>query len=260
MSMLDISQHFDHLASDYDQHYLSDTPGNIYSYEKQKRASLAITWAEEYFANQARAPERILDVGCGNGYFLRSVMEGFPDSAGLGLDVSKEMIANAERLSRESDDGKNIEFSQGQLTDVDSQFDLVVALGVIGYQRDQLEFARDIAERVAMGGMLVLSFGNQNSLLRRSLRGAQYLKRKRSNKQPAVSYASVTSRNLSREVESCGLQETRGSFIGYGVGLPVGRWEVRVSRFLERTLPRMIRVPQALAISGITAWIRTEER
>lgn len=42
-----------------------------------------------------RQPERILDVGCGDGLLLAAILEAFPSSAGVGLDFSPPMLEQA---------------------------------------------------------------------------------------------------------------------------------------------------------------------
>ncbi|HEU4751954.1 MAG TPA: methyltransferase domain-containing protein, partial [Armatimonadota bacterium] len=41
--------------------------------------------------------ERVLDVGCGTGALLEEVRAGWPGGAGVGVDLSMEMLAIARR-------------------------------------------------------------------------------------------------------------------------------------------------------------------
>lgn len=76
----------------------------------------------------------VLDLGCGEGYFARGLKH---DGAGsvLGIDVSGEMIAAAER--RESDERLGISYRAGdasRLDDLgDASFDLCVAVFLFNY-------------------------------------------------------------------------------------------------------------------------------
>jgi ubiquinone/menaquinone biosynthesis C-methylase UbiE len=48
-----------------------------------------------------RRPGRVLDLGCGDGLLLATVLEAFPDAAGVGVDFSPLMLERArERLAR----------------------------------------------------------------------------------------------------------------------------------------------------------------
>src|SRR6266700_1977640 len=47
----------------------------------------------------AMKPETILDVGCGNGYTTLKIGKQFPAATVVGVDSSKEMIAEARKHS-----------------------------------------------------------------------------------------------------------------------------------------------------------------
>ena len=42
-----------------------------------------------------RDAERVLDVGCGNGFFLNQLADAFPDKEYLGVDVNAGVLALA---------------------------------------------------------------------------------------------------------------------------------------------------------------------
>src|SRR3954451_2995049 len=44
-----------------------------------------------------RAASTVLDVGCGNGYYLAQLQSFFPEKAYIGIDVSRELIDVAHR-------------------------------------------------------------------------------------------------------------------------------------------------------------------
>lgn len=47
--------------------------------------------------------QRILEIGCGPGYFIQSLLKFFPDKSYLGLDVSEKFISIASDLSLNGD-------------------------------------------------------------------------------------------------------------------------------------------------------------
>jgi ubiquinone/menaquinone biosynthesis C-methylase UbiE len=77
-------------------------------------------------ASGARPGDRVLDVGCGTGYFTRVMAEAVaPDGSAHGVDPSAESIAQAERLTRLA----NCTFSGGiaeALDAPDGVYDVVV--------------------------------------------------------------------------------------------------------------------------------------
>jgi SAM-dependent methyltransferase len=46
----------------------------------------------------ANTPERILDVGCGTGYYLAGVLERLPEAPALGMDLSSAAVARTLRV------------------------------------------------------------------------------------------------------------------------------------------------------------------
>ncbi|MDC3024319.1 glycosyltransferase [Alphaproteobacteria bacterium] len=75
---------------------------------------------------------RILELGCGTGYLLKSL----DPSYGVGIDLSKEMIKEANR------DNKGINFIQGNISNLDNhlskkeKFDYIILSDTIGYIED----------------------------------------------------------------------------------------------------------------------------
>lgn len=82
-----------------------------------------------YIANQLRAfiplGQRVLDLGCGNGFFLNSVSP----SVGVGIDISQEMVNLAQKRY------PRLTFKKGSLEEIDlleQKFDYILMLQVVG--------------------------------------------------------------------------------------------------------------------------------
>lgn len=83
-----VGHHFDAWAPSYDAQIREMVP----RYEEIHETLLALL--------ALRPPERFLDLGSGTGYTLRRVLEAFPSTNAVGLDVSNEMLDRArERLA-----------------------------------------------------------------------------------------------------------------------------------------------------------------
>jgi SAM-dependent methyltransferase len=75
-----------------------------------------------YTSPQWHAAQRVLDLGAGNGYYLRKIAARFPDKIYHGVDVSAELLAIAEREAG----GGNVSFSHRNLFEVTESYDFVL--------------------------------------------------------------------------------------------------------------------------------------
>jgi ubiquinone/menaquinone biosynthesis C-methylase UbiE len=135
---------FDERAAGYDQGWL----GQLHHEIADRTASLA--------TSIVLAPERVLDIGCGTGYLLRSLAVRYPEATQLfGVDPAPSMI----EVARRSSDLGRLRFSPGVAEDLafaDHSFDLVVSTTSFDHWSDQLAGLRESARVLAPGGRLVL--------------------------------------------------------------------------------------------------------
>ena len=116
-------------------------------------SEVLIASAIEHFADRD-APRRILDLGTGPGTLLLAALDIWPESTGLGIDVSRRAMsyaaANARRLGFEA----RVQFIRGNWAEgVDESFDLILCnppyiaegaelgRGVREYEPDEALFA-----------------------------------------------------------------------------------------------------------------------
>lgn len=132
------------------------------AYASQEREYL-LTFAEDVRRIGDFLPRgRLLEVGCGYGYFLRCALAAGHDA--YGIDVSPAAVEHAARLHP----GRVFE---GVLEDAsrlgDQPFDAIFAAHVIEHLVDPLAFLRAARRRLRPGGLLVLVTPNIGSLLSR---------------------------------------------------------------------------------------------
>lgn len=115
------------------------------------------------------AGKTALDIGCGAGLVCEPL-------ARLGADVTGVDAAsdNVQAASAHAEaGGLDIRYMVGEVASLDiGTFDLVTSLEVVEHVADKRAFLRDVADRLAPGGLLVLSTPNRTAASRVLLVGA----------------------------------------------------------------------------------------
>lgn len=105
----------------------------------------------------APAAKRLLDVGCGTGYQLRTLAVLLPDAQRLtGIDPAPRMVEVASSRAEDS----RLSFSVAAAEELpfdDDSFDLVVSTTSFDHWRDQRAGLSECARVLAGGGELVLT-------------------------------------------------------------------------------------------------------
>ena len=106
----------------------------------------------------APAPgERILDVGCGPGFYVAELLEEVgPDGAVVGIDASPQMLAAAGRRCEQH---ANVSFHQGDATSLpvdDGSFDAALSVQVLEYVPDIPAALGELHRVVRHGGRVLV--------------------------------------------------------------------------------------------------------
>ena len=118
---------FDDFARDYgdvlDEHLAHTGAGRDFF------ARNRVSWVERLESRAGRCPERILDLGCGDGITEVHLEAAFPSARIVGVDVSAESVKVAierglSRCDYRAFDGRRVPFA-------DETFDLVFVAGVL---------------------------------------------------------------------------------------------------------------------------------
>jgi ubiquinone/menaquinone biosynthesis C-methylase UbiE len=101
-------------------------------------------------------PNRVLDLGCGTGYLLRTLASRYPDAEQLvGIDAAPEMVKTANAVTQDD----RLTFAVGVAEHIgypDETFDLIVSTTSFDHWSDQQAGLRECARVLSPGGRLVL--------------------------------------------------------------------------------------------------------
>jgi 2-polyprenyl-6-hydroxyphenyl methylase / 3-demethylubiquinone-9 3-methyltransferase len=125
----------------------------------QSRMALVLETIDRF----AQPAGRVLDVGCGTGFLLERLAErGF---SGVGIDLSPESVDHARRRLAEIGAADRLRAEVGSAYEPpEGPFDLIALTDVLEHLEDPRACLRALRERLAPGGLLVVSTPNRLSL------------------------------------------------------------------------------------------------
>jgi SAM-dependent methyltransferase len=116
--------------------------------------ALLADWLVE--ALQPHAGERILDLGCGDGFLTRRIAES--GAHVIGVDSSPQMIAAATEL------GLDVRYASGEALPFEREFDAVVSNAALHWMRDQDAVLKGVHRALKSGGRFVVECGGQGNI------------------------------------------------------------------------------------------------
>jgi 2-polyprenyl-6-hydroxyphenyl methylase/3-demethylubiquinone-9 3-methyltransferase len=113
-------------------------------------------WQVDERGRTPLAGKTALDVGCGAGLLAEPLAR--LGATVTGIDASPEVIAVAREHAAHM--GLAIDYHAVPVEQIEGQFDLVAALEVIEHVAEPAAFLRSLAQRLAPGGLMMLSTPN----------------------------------------------------------------------------------------------------
>ncbi|TRD11589.1 bifunctional 2-polyprenyl-6-hydroxyphenol methylase/3-demethylubiquinol 3-O-methyltransferase UbiG [Erythrobacter insulae] len=182
------------------------------------RSAIDAHWgADEGIDSRSLKPlagKSALDIGCGAGLVCEPLSRLGAEVT--GVDASAENVSVAATHAEAS--GLDIRYMAGEVASLDiGQFDLVTCLEVIEHVADKRAFLKDVAARIAPGGLLIMSTPNRTAASRILLVGAA----------EAIGYVPkgthhwsdfITPDEFADLLSEVGLEITQQRGIAYGIG------------------------------------------
>lgn len=133
------------------------------------RDAIDAHWPRAARAARPLAGKSALDIGCGAGLLCEPLAR--LGAAVTGVDAAAENVAAAAAHAEGM--GLDIRYMAGEVAGLDiGTFDLVTCVEVIEHVADKAAFLKDVAARLAPGGLLVMSTPNRTAASRVLLVGA----------------------------------------------------------------------------------------
>ncbi len=128
-------------------------PGQAFGTGAHASTQLVLAALQEA-RDHGREIDRFVDVGCGSGILSIATCLMWPQSSGIAVDIDPLAITATDENSANNGVSERVAASTTAIGEVEGTFDLVLA----NIQAHVLlALGRDIADRVAPGGLLVLS-------------------------------------------------------------------------------------------------------
>jgi trans-aconitate 2-methyltransferase len=122
-----------------------------------KISELQRSMIEEAKASLAVAEtDRVLDVGCGDGYLTRAIARMVPRGHAAGVDPSRRMIATAHAAQPPTGSGPWFVLADARLLPFGECFDLVVSFNALHWVPEQRRALSQIAAVLRPGGRAVI--------------------------------------------------------------------------------------------------------
>lgn len=132
-------------------------PFDFFGVQIETEWNSALKWARVLELELDLRDREIIDLGCGNGYYMFRMLEHSPKSL-LGLDPSSLFNAQFCAVQNLIVDPRIMHLAIGsdQVLDWENCCDLLFCMGVLYHRKSPIDFLNQLRSMVRMGGQLVL--------------------------------------------------------------------------------------------------------
>ncbi|MBD5445176.1 MAG: methyltransferase domain-containing protein [Lachnospiraceae bacterium] len=130
--------------------------------EKYKKASTPQKeWGKSLISEiSLQGNEKILDLGCGDGYLTEQLSLLVPNGKVLGIDASVGMIKTAKKICRD-----NLDFVQMDINNMhfSNEFDIIFSNAALHWVKDHNQLLQNSHTALKTGGILLWNFGSDGN-------------------------------------------------------------------------------------------------
>jgi trans-aconitate 2-methyltransferase len=100
--------------------------------------------------------DRVLDVGCGDGYLTRAIAAMAPRGCAVGVDASQRMVTTAHAVGTATGSGPWFVMADARALPFAEHFDLVVSFNALHWVPEQQQALSEIASVLRPGGRVLI--------------------------------------------------------------------------------------------------------
>lgn len=228
--MRKLAELFNQKSKEYELIYKDLNSNKLLNQEKIERLKIS----EQIILNHVCLSKEnsIVDIGCGVGNLLMSLKKKGVKANMHGVDIASKMIDKANKELKNSG-YQDLVFTCGDMKDLSFKADVVISLGVSGYQYNQKEFLYQLSNLVVKNGILIFTTGNGDSITR-------FLRRKLSNihsringkiKRNGIKFQTIKDSQVNSLLFENGFKLEKKLYLTFGLGLVSSNLEISLNRF-----------------------------
>jgi len=254
--MKKVSKLFDSRSKIYNDIYSESHSKKLLHQEKKVRAATVEELVISYLSPINEGV--VVDVGCGMGNVLLSLRENGLRAKMYGVDISQDMIRLANKNLDQSG-YKDVNFITGSVEDITVSANIVLSLGVIGYQEKQEELLAGLSSLVDSKGYLIFTTANGDSCLRLARRYLSKLHSfvKGKTKSKGVEFFSIKNKQVERVLTQHGFKVQKKVYMTFGLGLFASSIECYIDRWFFKHFSNSF-IGKYLSLSVIYVYKRVD--
>jgi 2-polyprenyl-3-methyl-5-hydroxy-6-metoxy-1,4-benzoquinol methylase len=255
--MKKVSTLFNSRSKKYNAIYSKTHSKKLLHQEKKVRAETVENLVIHYLSTNNE--DVVVDVGCGMGNVLLNLRKRGLRGKMYGADVSHDMIRLANNNLKQSEH-KDINFITGSIEDISVRANMVLSLGVLGYQQEQEKFLDNLSNLVDRKGYLIFTTANGDSFLRLS---RQYLSKlhsfiKGKTKSKGVEFFSIRNKKVDSLLIKNGFKVEKKVYMTFGLGLVASSIECSMDRWFFKYFSNNSFIGKYFSLSVIYVYKRVD--